>query len=113
MPLPTTQSEFEACDSSNEPIEVKIIAAASDGLVVVTPEKCERIRALMNRATTQAHENGKKEGVEKVSEIVQEKIEEREMAYSTSNKGSTASKTLRGGINALSALKTSLRDLLK
>ena len=33
--------------SANEPIECKIIAAASDGYVNITPEKCERIRKLL------------------------------------------------------------------
>ena len=40
----------QACDASHEPIEVKLIAAASDGHVVVTPEKCERIREILKRA---------------------------------------------------------------
>src|SRR5258707_124832 len=38
-------------DASNEPLEVKLIAAASDGYVNVTPEKCERIRRLLSDAT--------------------------------------------------------------
>jgi hypothetical protein len=36
----------QAQDASNEPIEVKLIAAASDGRVKVTPEKCEHISRL-------------------------------------------------------------------
>src|SRR5579859_4752819 len=42
--------EGGASDASNEPIEVKLIAAASDGMVRVTPEKCERIREILRRA---------------------------------------------------------------
>lgn len=34
-------------DASNEPLEVKLITAASDGMVNVTPEKSERIRKLL------------------------------------------------------------------
>jgi hypothetical protein len=34
-------------DASNEPLEIKIISAASDGFVRITPEKCERIRELI------------------------------------------------------------------
>ena len=37
----------EAKDASNEPLEIKIISAASDGFVRITPEKCERIRELI------------------------------------------------------------------
>lgn len=40
-------SEQRACSSTNEPIEVKLIVAASDGVVRVTPEKCEQIRRLL------------------------------------------------------------------
>ncbi len=39
--------EFESNDSSNEPLAAKIIAAASDGMVQVTPEKCEHIDRLI------------------------------------------------------------------
>jgi len=37
----------EPKDASNEPLEIKIIAAASDGFVNITPEKCQRIRELL------------------------------------------------------------------
>ena len=38
----------EPKDASNEPLEIKIITAASDhGFVNITPEKCERIRRLI------------------------------------------------------------------
>ena len=37
--------------AENEPIEVKIISAASDdGHTIVTPEKCERIRFFLTQA---------------------------------------------------------------
>ena len=42
-----TPERGQAADANNEPIEVKLIAAASDGYVRVTPEKCERIRNLL------------------------------------------------------------------
>ena len=40
--------------STNEPFEVKLIAAASDGMVNVTPEKCERIRTLLDAQVSAA-----------------------------------------------------------
>lgn len=44
----------QASDASNEPIEVKLIAAASDGIVNVTPEKFERVRKLVARGQAEA-----------------------------------------------------------
>lgn len=41
-------------DASQEPLEVKLIAAASDSFVNVTPEKCERIRKLLASAAPPA-----------------------------------------------------------
>jgi hypothetical protein len=38
----------EASDATNEPLEVKLIAAASDGMVNVTPEKVEAIKRVLD-----------------------------------------------------------------
>src|SRR5690348_13378480 len=51
-PMPTfsaepAYTEQDCKDSSGEPIEVKLIAAASNGLVEVTPEKFERVGKLI------------------------------------------------------------------
>jgi chromosomal replication initiation ATPase DnaA len=52
-------------DSTNEPIEVKLIAAASDGYVRVTPEKCERIHQLIAAALQEARWEAALEEVER------------------------------------------------
>jgi hypothetical protein len=51
---PAMNATERARDSSQEPIEVKIIAVASDGYVCVTPEKCEAIRKLLQRVEREA-----------------------------------------------------------
>lgn len=51
----------DCCSSENEPIEVKLIQAVSDGIVNVTPEKCERIRKLLS--SEKEKWNGEVEGI--------------------------------------------------
>lgn len=46
-----TDSAEQCKDASKEPLEIKIIAAVSDGTVRVTPEKCERIKRLVDTHT--------------------------------------------------------------
>jgi hypothetical protein len=49
-------NQDQASDATKEPIAVKLIAAASDGMVNVTPEKVERTNNILSQAFHDAPE---------------------------------------------------------